>query len=131
MTTHGNWRHATPAEYHEYLEGQQKRRQEYRCRQRQSAKRWQSANRGLFRLLAGVTVLERELALVSQGGRCAICGSDRPRETKHWCADHSSVTGKFRGVLCNRCNRSLGLLDDNPSLLRRAAEYVERGGFLT
>src|SRR5579872_491751 len=33
------------------------------------------------------------------------------------------LTGRVRGLLCDRCNRVLGCMDDSPELLRKAAVY--------
>lgn len=64
-----------------------------------------------------------------QGNRCAICldefSLDRLPEV-----DHDHKTGKIRGVLCNRCNVTLGMCQDDPEYLRKkghdeAAWYVE------
>ncbi|MFI5397590.1 MAG: endonuclease domain-containing protein [Candidatus Binatia bacterium] len=51
---------------------------------------------------------------------CAICGG-----THRICLDHDHKTGAFRGWLCNACNRALGMLKDDPAILRRAADYIE------
>lgn len=51
---------------------------------------------------------------------CVICGSD-----KELVVDHDHKTGVIRGVLCGKCNRGIGLLDDSPERLRRAAVYLE------
>jgi Recombination endonuclease VII len=40
--------------------------------------------------------------------------------------DHDHDTKKFRGWICDRCNRCLGLLKDDPTLLRKAVDYLER-----
>ena len=58
---------------------------------------------------------------------CEICGERN--ESRLLAVDHCHDTGLNRGVLCDRCNLALGNMRDNPELLRRAAEYVERGGF--
>jgi hypothetical protein len=64
--------------------------------------------------------------LVEQNYRCAICGTDKP--TGKWvvfAVDHCHVTGKVRGLLCNECNRGMGLLRDDATLLRKAADYLD------
>ena len=40
--------------------------------------------------------------------------------------DHCHESGRFRGWLCDRCNKVLGLVADDPSLLRKMATYVEK-----
>lgn len=74
----------------------------------------------------GKGVLDVYAALfVEQEGVCAICSSAENGRYKHLSIDHCHNSGKIRGLLCNNCNRGLGLLKDNPELLRKAASYVE------
>jgi len=40
--------------------------------------------------------------------------------------DHCHQTGKIRGLLYGRFNIGLGCFEDNPDLLRAAADYIER-----
>lgn len=47
---------------------------------------------------------------------------ETPKETL--VLDHDHVTGQQ--LLCIKCNRGLGLFNDNPELLREAASYIER-----
>lgn len=68
-----------------------------------------------------------ELMLRDQNGGCAICGS-KPPKGKRLDIDHDHDSGEVRGLLCGPCNRSLGLLKDDPSVIRRAADYVASGG---
>lgn len=42
--------------------------------------------------------------------------------------DHDHQTGKIRGLLCNNCNRAIGLLKDSSDILYKAAKYIEKGG---
>jgi hypothetical protein len=61
----------------------------------------------------GLTVAQWDDLLESQGGRCAICGTDDPRHSNGWSTDHSHDTGAVRGILCSVCNRTLGMLGDS------------------
>lgn len=62
--------------------------------------------------------------LEAQEGLCAICRQSEVAR-KHLSVDHDHFTGKVRGLLCNRCNTSIGKFEDDPNLLRKAAEYLE------
>lgn len=65
--------------------------------------------------------------LQTQGGGCAICGTDDPgRGNKHFHVDHDHTSNLVRGLLCNNCNRGIGLLQDSVEVLERAAKYVRR-----
>lgn len=64
-----------------------------------------------------------------QGGACAICnGPERASapdgNPKQLAVDHCHVSGQVRALLCSSCNRGLGLFQDDPVLLRKAAEYL-------
>jgi hypothetical protein len=79
----------------------------------------------------GITVDEYDRLLESQDGKCAICASDSPgKRTKHFHVDHCHKTGSVRGLLCHKCNRAIGLFDDNPNLLTQASAYLKHGGSL-
>lgn len=62
---------------------------------------------------------------------CALC---KRRETKvdgrsglpfALAVDHCHKTGKVRGLLCMKCNRALGLLEDNIDVLETAITYLK------
>lgn len=77
----------------------------------------------------GITPEEYASVLASQGGACAICGSEGAGKGKGrfpLCFDHCHATGKFRGLLCDRCNLGLGNFDDDVARFRKATEYLER-----
>jgi len=75
--------------------------------------------------LYGLTVEEYEAMLIERDFRCDICGLPEKQE-RSLAVDHCHTTGKVRGLLCLWCNTAIGKLRDDPSLIRRAAEYVER-----
>lgn len=99
-----------------------------------SAKAWQRPGQKRskkcwdLRAKYGISLAEYEAILAAQGGVCAIC---RQPETKpnatHLAVDHDHGTGRVRGLLCNNCNRGVGLLADDPDRLSAAADYL-RGG---
>lgn len=68
--------------------------------------------------------------LQSQSGKCLICNSDflwsKRSNTPH--VDHCHISGKVRGLLCRRCNSSLGYFNDNPALFESAANYLKCHG---
>lgn len=40
--------------------------------------------------------------------------------------DHDHETGKYRGILCERCNVALGLMRDDAQIIEKMASYVRR-----
>jgi hypothetical protein len=78
----------------------------------------------------GITVQEYNEMSAAQGHVCAVCGKPESRtrngETQHLAVDHCHDTGRVRGLLCNNCNRALGLLKDDADVLRKAIGYLER-----
>jgi len=53
-------------------------------------------------------------------GYCPIC-----RNTGILCQDHDHVSDRIRGMICRKCNLALGLLQDDPGVIERAAEYLK------
>lgn len=79
----------------------------------------------------GFSIEEYEKQFKRQGGVCAICA--KPETAKHQngivkrlSVDHCHATSQIRGLLCTRCNPGIGYFQDDPSLLRKAAEYLEK-----
>jgi hypothetical protein len=76
--------------------------------------------------------------LLSQGGLCLVCR--KPIEFKRagkevgshgWtnsaAIDHCHDTGVVRGILCFRCNTTLGHVYECPDILENLIEYVKGG----
>jgi hypothetical protein len=69
----------------------------------------------------GITAADADAMLAAQGGLCAIC---RAAPAVH--VDHDHTTDAVRELLCFNCNGGLGQFKDDPTVLRAAADYVER-----
>lgn len=106
------------------------------------AKRYREADLERTRLQARRTNLKRyynisieqyENLLATQGGVCAVCHTDDPgARGRYFHIDHDhlhcpggarSCGACIRGLLCHYCN--IGPVDD-PVLLRRKADYIEK-----
>lgn len=81
--------------------------------------------RAELKRLYGITLEQYVEMFVAQGEVCAICKEKCPTK-KSLSVDHNHETGIVRGLLCNRCNRALGMFQDSPMLLMRAADYLSR-----
>ena len=94
----------------------------------QNPKRWATiARRAQLKTKYGISPEQYDNLLEAQGGTC-ICGQQSGRKGRRLAVDHDHVTQTIRGLLCENCNQGLGLLKDNPLVLRALATYVERKG---
>lgn len=71
----------------------------------------------------GITLLDFNRMNEEQAGKCALCFSFP--DTERLFVDHCHETGRVRGLLCRKCNTTLGFARDDADLLRRMANYVE------
>lgn len=67
---------------------------------------------------------QEEAAGSKRPKHCVVCG----RRDKKICWDHNHETGAFRGWLCHKCNVILGMAEDNPEILMKLIEYLEKNG---
>lgn len=64
--------------------------------------------------------------LQRQKGRCAICHVSQDAARRRFDVDHCHKTGIIRGLLCIRCNRGIGLLRDDFTIIKRAMRYLKK-----
>lgn len=81
----------------------------------------------------GVTQDRYDAMLAEQAGVCAVCERvetdlSRSRRPKPLSVDHCHETGRVRGLLCSRCNIAIGLVGDDPNLLRKLIGYLSAHG---
>lgn len=114
----------------------------YRCKECDSSARtmWKTLNpersqrsqRGRnLKCKYGISLEDYEALLLKQGGKCVICKTDENKalyginKSLNFAVDHCHKTGRIRGLLCNTCNRALGLFKDDKHLLRCALDYLQ------
>ena len=77
-----------------------------------------------------ITIEDYDTLYISQGGLCAICRQPEKdihnitKRPKQLAVDHNHTTGKIRGLLCGRCNKGIGLLQESLELLDAAKAYL-------
>ncbi len=69
--------------------------------------------------------------LKEQNGVCAICGKPELKNARNGLPaplyiDHDHKNDRVRKLLCSKCNSGLGMFNDDPDLLIRAAEYLRK-----
>ena len=78
----------------------------------------------------GITLEKYNEMLVEQSAVCYICRQPetqldhRTKLPYSLSVDHCHKTGDVRRLLCNRCNRTLGMVDDNSDLLEKMIMYI-------
>ena len=120
------WRESNPDKRKE-----QKRRhyEKHKDKIDQRAKDWyennkeRHVNNALLRKY-GVTLDQYNLLRAQQDFRCAVCNAHETDVGKQMFVDHDHVTGKIRKLLCTKCNVGIGMLQDNPAIMERAATYI-------
>jgi len=97
------------------------------------AKRWRKSVSGKkskkqYKLKSkyGMTLADFSAMLLAQGNACAVCSIafiDSPKGGAH--VDHCHATKRIRGLLCVRCNLTIGHAGDSVERLRALADYLE------
>lgn len=80
----------------------------------------------------GISLAEFNYSYRQQNGKCLICDIEmklplrkRGQPLDVVAVDHDHVTKKVRGLICNGCNKGLGLFKDNVKILQNAIVYIE------
>ena len=90
-----------------------------------------SKRKGLHYLVKnyGITPDEFHKMYEEQEGCCPICGITMSLENRQGgsgcCVDHCHKTNAVRGLLCNHCNRGLGMFKEDKQALKNAIRYLE------
>lgn len=75
----------------------------------------------------GLTPESYSALVLSQNNKCKICGQEfvgvRGRSSP--AIDHCHKTGKIRGILCSKCNITLGGFNDSVEIMEKAVQYLK------
>ena len=79
----------------------------------------------------GMTSTDYDILFAEQNGLCASCGlpewyRGKDGEIIKLSIDHNHETGKVRHLLCCRCNKALGSLQEDPELCELLKQYALR-----
>ena len=72
----------------------------------------------------GIDQEEYDALLKEQGHKCKICDAKHTGH-KPLCVDHCHNSTRVRGLLCKKCNTSLGLLREDPKIMVNAILYLD------
>lgn len=70
-----------------------------------------------------ITFEEYQELISKHNNLCAIC-LKKCSTGRNLAVDHDHKTKKVRGLLCRKCNVSLGMFLESPELLERAKNYL-------
>ena len=103
-----------------------------RKRERGKERALSTSKREHYKRKYGISLDELNDIWIQQDCKYNICEKDLPDPTadrvRHregtFHLDHCHQTGEIRGLLCNRCNMGIGLLDDDISRLEAAIRHL-------
>jgi hypothetical protein len=97
---------------------------------------WRKQNPGKskandLRRMYGMELHQYETLFKQQNHVCAICQQpekalDKDGGPRRMPVDHCHATGKVRGLLCTSCNRAIGMFKDDPKILQKAIDYLNK-----
>lgn len=94
---------------------------------RERGKIWRK--NGHLRRMYGITLDDYNKLLTQQNNVCAIClgtfSGTNQHGAKKLAVDHCHETKKVRGLLCENCNRGIGMFKHNTELLTSAITYLK------
>jgi hypothetical protein len=77
------------------------------------------------------TIIDKDALIKLWNNRCAICDKPetiidkRSNKIRELALDHDHKLGHIRGVLCSKCNRGIGMFDENIEFLQSAITYLK------
>jgi hypothetical protein len=131
VTTRGNKKppeKRTSSSYEPFcLDCSRKRMKERISKYRESNPRdyYNSFRSWKFRTKYGITISQYDAMYESQEGCCKICLRHASETKRGLVVDHDHEVKRARSLLCDSCNRGLGMFQDNPEILSAAVSYLQ------
>lgn len=72
----------------------------------------------------GISINDYNKMYTKQSGCCKICGVHQSDLKKSLCVDHCHDTLNIRGLLCDKCNRVLGVIKDSVEMCDKLKKYL-------
>jgi len=82
-----------------------------------------TAQKSKLKAKYGITIEQYEAMVQEQKGVCYICKCENPNRRLN--VDHCHKSGKVRRLLCDKCNMTLGLINDSQELLKQFLFYLK------
>lgn len=80
---------------------------------------------GHYKREYGISLIDYNEMLIAQRGLCAICG--KPEENgNNLSVEHCHASGLVRSLACAKCNKALGLINDNPDAALAMFIYLQK-----
>lgn len=83
----------------------------------------QAARERHLKFKYGINQQQYDSLYEKQNGCCAICKTKEEKNTLN--VDHCHSTNRIRGLLCRRCNRTIGMMEDDVNIMSNAIKYLE------
>ncbi len=103
---------------------------QYRETHKTEIKKWRQTHKKQIKIkfmlkTYGISLTEYNEILKKQKRLCAICGK-KFKNSGDCHIDHNHKTGKVGGLLCGKCNRGIGMFEENISILENAIKYLKK-----
>ena len=73
----------------------------------------------------GISLQDFDDMVANQNGKCAVC-QNAFKNSVDTCVDHNHATGQIRALLCNHCNRAIGLFKESIDSMKSAVKYLKK-----
>jgi len=116
---------AARAAHHAMTPAQKAVRDEERRQRQRTPKSIASKRDSRYKKKYGITLVEYDALLASQGGHCRFCHLETETNGARLTVDHDHATKVVRGILCRKHNAALGAFGDTADGVMRAVLYLQ------